>query len=124
LDFSLFKEKFKNKTEQENIGINIFFIIFKKYLFSNFILLNNCNIINFINNKILFDKRFFVFYKNIFDIIETNISIFLIIGRGKYIFKNILNNISGPNIKNFIFYNIYIIERFYINIISKTRFRT
>jgi hypothetical protein len=36
------------------------------------------------------------------NVIETGIFIFLIINREKYIFKNVLNNISGPNIKNFI----------------------
>jgi hypothetical protein len=72
----------------------------------------------------LFNKRFFVFYKNISNIVEASIFIFFIIGQGKYIFKNILNNIFGNNIKNLIFYNIYIIKNFYINIISETRFRT
>jgi hypothetical protein len=85
--------------------------------------LDNYNITNFVNNKILFDEKFFVFYKNISDIIEVDTSIFFIIGRGKYIFKNILNNTSGNNTKNFIFYNIYIIEKFYINIISEICFR-
>jgi hypothetical protein len=55
--------------EQENVKINIFLTIFKKYPFSNFILLNNYNIINFINNKILFDKKSFIPYRNISDII-------------------------------------------------------
>jgi hypothetical protein len=81
-------------------------------------LLDNCNIINLINNKILF-----IYYKNIFNIIKIGISMLLIIGRGKYIFKNMLNSIFSPNIKKFIFYNIYIIEGFHINIIFKIRLR-
>jgi hypothetical protein len=47
-----------------------------------------------------------------------------IINRGKCIFKNILNNIFGLNIKNLILYNIYVIKNFYINIIFETRLRT
>jgi hypothetical protein len=82
-----------------------------KYLFSSFILLNNYNIINLINNKILFNKGFFVFYKNTSNIIKVGIFIFFIIDRGKYIFKNILNGMFNSNIKFFIFYNIYIIKK-------------
>jgi hypothetical protein len=62
--------------------------------------------------------------KDFLFLIKIDIFIFFIINRRKYIFKNILNNISGFNIKNFIFYNIYMIERFYINIISKICFKT
>jgi hypothetical protein len=65
--------------EQENINIDVFLIIFEKYLFSNFILLNNCDIINLINNKILFNKKFFIFCKNISNIVEAGIFIFSII---------------------------------------------
>jgi hypothetical protein len=123
LDFFLFDGELGSEAKQENIRINVFFIIFKKYLFSSFILLNNYNIINLINDKILFNKNFFIFCKNVFNIIKVGIFVFFIISRGKRIFKNVLNGASSPNIKNFIFYNIYIIKRFYINIISETCFR-
>jgi hypothetical protein len=86
--------------------------------------LDNCGIINFINNKILLDKGFFVFCRNIFNVIEAGIFIFFIINRKKYIFKNILNDISGSNIEDLIFYNVYIIEGFYINIIFEIYLRT
>jgi hypothetical protein len=76
----LFNRKLGNKIKQKNINTNIFLIMFKKYLFSNFILLDNYNIINFVNNKILFNKGFFIFYKNVFDIIEASIFVFFIIG--------------------------------------------
>jgi hypothetical protein len=59
-----------------------------------------------------------------FNIIKINISVFFIINRKKYIFKNILNGVFGSNIKNLVFYNIYMVERFYINIISEIRFKT
>jgi hypothetical protein len=80
LDPFLFDGEFGNKMEQENTKTDVFFIIFKRYLFSNFILLDNCNIINLINDKILLNKNFFVFCKNIFDIIEAGIFVFFIIG--------------------------------------------
>jgi hypothetical protein len=85
--------------------------------------LNNYNIINFINNKILLDKRFFIFCKNIFDIVKADISIFPIIGQGRRIFKNTLNNTSSLNIEDFIFHNVYMVEGFHINIISKVCFK-
>jgi hypothetical protein len=74
-------------------------------------LLNNYSTINFVNNKILLNKKFFIFCRNISDIIEINTSMFSIINRRKHIFKNVLNNVFGFNIKNLILYNIYMIKK-------------
>ena len=52
---------------------------------------------------------------------KAGITSFLIIRHSTYIIKNVVNKLSGSRTKDLILYNIIVIKRFHINIISEAR---
>jgi len=71
-----------------------------------------------VNSKNLINSSIFIKVK-INNYIEIEITSFLITKYSIYIIKNIVNRSIKLYIKNLILYNIIIIKRFYINIISE-----
>jgi hypothetical protein len=102
-------------------GQGIYIILdFSRYpLFQN-TLLDNYSIIYLVNSKNLIDSGTFIKAK-IDNYIEAGITSLLITEYSIRIIKNIVNRPSGPYTKDLILYNIIVIKRFYINIVSETR---
>jgi hypothetical protein len=53
--------------------------------------------------------------------VKAGITSFLIIRHGTYIIKNVVNEPTGPRIKDLILYDIIVIKGFHVNIVSKAR---
>ena len=121
LDPSLFEMKLGNEIKYDII--DIFSTLVQPHSFSNFTLLDNYNAANLVNSKSLLDAGSFILYKNVSDFVEIGTSAIPIISRGKHIFKNVLNGVSGPNTEDLTLYNICIVEGFHVNIISEARLR-
>jgi len=70
---------------------------FSRHLLLQSTLLDNYGTIYLVNSKELIDPRTFIKAK-INNYIEVGITIILIIGRGTYIIRNIVNSNQGPYI--------------------------
>ena len=103
----------------QSLSQGIYIILdFLRYLLSQNTLLDNYSTIYLVNNKNLINSSTFIKAK-INNYVKAGITSFLIIRRGTYIIKNVINRPAGPRIKDLILYNIIVIKEFYINIISK-----
>ena len=76
---------------------------------------------NLVNEIIKFEPDIFVKVIKI-KIIKNSFKNLFIFNYKTYIFKGIFNKISNNNKRDFVLNNIIIIERFYINIVFKTKF--
>jgi len=104
------------KDLKQDIYTTLYFLY--KHLFSASILYNNYRIIYLVNLKVLFKLNTFILAKNN-KAVKYNIIIFSIIKKETRIIRNILIIKKKKKIKDFILLKVYIIKRFYLNIVLK-----
>ena len=93
---------------------------FNRYLLANYMLLDNCRVLNLVNNKKLL--VFSSFVKLTRDkYIKAKMSRILIISQGKHLLAKALKGLDDSKSANIILNNVVIIKDFYINIISKDK---
>lgn len=88
----------------------------------NYILINNYSAVHLVNNKLFFKLGTFKLTKNS-AVINAETTFFFILEYNKRVIKNMLLNFKSIKNGNLILTNIALIKRFYVNLISKARFR-